>query len=239
MSFSRFESEDRRTVLLADSSFADQVFSRQVSSLRLNYSFDKRDSRLQPTVGTRYSGSLEYTGGPLGGTTNFIRGRGVFSHFLPLTKKGLRTVAAINAEIGAIKPFDGDQLFFNDRFYLGGENTIRGHRFRSIWVRDREGNTVLDVFGTPLGGDKFLQFNAELHFLVGGPFRVLLFGDAANVFSESQPYSFDGMRYTAGLEMQVNVPVFGAPLRFIWSENLNQRDDDRPESFQFSVGTSF
>lgn len=239
MSFSRFTSEDRRTLLLPDNTFSDQVFSRQVSSIRLSYSFDKRDNRLQPTVGTRYRASLEYTGGILGGTTDFVRGRGVYSYYKPVTKKGLRTVAAINVEIGAIKPFGGSQLFFNDRFYLGGENTIRGHRFRSIWVRDRDGNTVLDVFGTPLGGDKFLQFNAEYHLLLGGPFRILLFTDAANVFSEAQAYSFEGMRYTGGLEMQVNVPVFGAPLRFIWSRNLDPQVGDRFESFQFSIGTSF
>ena len=106
-------------------------------------------------------------------------------------------------------------------------------------MRDHNGNTVSDVFGPPLGGDKFLQFNAEYHFLLGGPFRAILFSDAANVFSESQGYSFDGMRYTGGLELQVNVPVFGAPLRFIWSRNLDAKPDDRFEGFQFSVGTSF
>ena len=43
----------------------------------------------------------------------------------------------------------------------------------------------------------------------------------------------------AGLEMQVNVPLFGAPLRFIYSRNLDPLPDDRFDTFQFSVGPSF
>ena len=43
----------------------------------------------------------------------------------------------------------------------------------------------------------------------------------------------------AGVELQVNVPLFGAPLRFIYSENIAPFPDDRFESFQFSIGPSF
>jgi hypothetical protein len=35
------------------------------------------------------------------------------------------------------------------------------------------------------------------------------------------------------------VPLLGAPLRFIWSSNLDELERDRFESFQFSVGPSF
>ena len=65
-----------------------------------------------------------------------------------------------------------------ERFYLGGENSIRGHRFRSIFLRKPNGDPVLDANGAILGGDSFVQFNLEYHFLLGGPFRLLLFGDA-------------------------------------------------------------
>jgi hypothetical protein len=40
--------------------------------------------------------------------------------------------------------------------------------------------------------------------------------------------------------MRVMVPVFGAPLRFIYSKNPGDEClGDRFESFQFSVGTTF
>jgi hypothetical protein len=48
-----------------------------------------------------------------------------------------------------------------------------------------------------------------------------------------------------GLELRINVPLFGAPLRFIWAhnldplENLPSFDQERFQSFDFSIGTSF
>lgn len=81
--------------------------------------------------------------------------------------------------------------------------------------------------------------NLEYHFLLGGPFRLLLFGDAGNVFGESQKFDLSNLRYTAGVELRVFLPVFGAPLRFIYAKNLDALPQDSFEDFQFSIGTSF
>lgn len=239
LSFSRFESLDRRPIELPDGEFFTQEFDRTVSSVRALWSRDRRNSRLQPTVGTRYNASLELAGGPLGGTTNFLRARGTYTRYQPITKTGLKTVGAINVEAGAIEPIDNSELFFFDRFYLGGENSVRGFRFRSIWARDAEGNTILDEFGTPVGGDRFLRANAELILLVGGPFRLIGYVDTGGVFITEQEFDIDQMRISSGLELQVNVPLFGAPLRFIYAQNVDPLPDDRFETFQFSIGPSF
>jgi outer membrane protein insertion porin family len=79
----------------------------------------------------------------------------------------------------------------------------------------------------------------EYHFLLGGPFRVLLFTDAGNVYGEGQSFNLSNLRYTAGVELRVLLPVFGAPLRFIYAKNLKALPEDSFESFQFSIGTSF
>ena len=149
------------------------------------------------------------------------------------------SVGALNVEFGYIRPFAGDELFFLDRFSLGGESSVRGFEFRSIWARDENGVTLLDDFGFPLGGDRFVQLNFELIFLVGGPFRLIGFADAGNVFVNSDDLSNFDMRYSTGIELQVNVPLFGAPLRFIYAQNLDPFPDDRFETFQFSIGPSF
>ncbi len=47
------------------------------------------------------------------------------------------------------------------------------------------------------------------------------------------------VRYSAGVEMRILVPVFGAPLRFIYAKNLKPLPADEFETFQFSIGTSF
>ena len=252
LSFSSFDSIDRRSFLRTDGTFAEIENDRGVNSLRLSYGYDRRDSRLQPTSGMRYSGSIDYAGGVLGGSTWYWRPRGTFTFYKPLTQGGFKSVGAINVEAAYIKPFGGPGedcdrigqpprgcLFFLDRFYLGGETSVRGFRFRSIWVRDENDVTETDRQGFPLGGDRSLQINAEFIILVGGPFRVIAFADAGKVWGESQSLDFSGFRTSAGIEMQVNVPLFGAPLRFIYATNLDPLPDDRFDTFQFSVGPSF
>lgn len=238
-SLSRFDAIDRRSQFNSLGDLVTQEFSRDVSSLRLVYGYDKRDSTLTPTRGMRYAGIIDYAGGALGGSTQYVRPRGSFSFFKPLVRNKLVTVAAFNVEGGVIEPLGNEELFFNDRFYLGGESSLRGHRFRSIWVREEDGTTRVDDQGFPIGGESFFQVNLEYQILIGGPFRFLGFFDAANVFASDQSPSFDDLRKTTGLELRINIPAFGAPLRFIWSNNLDPYEDDRFESFRFSVGAGF
>jgi outer membrane protein insertion porin family len=230
----------------------EQEFRFDRNSLSASYNFDSHDSRLEPTVGKRLRATLEYAGGVLGGDSYFWRPSIEMAYTRPLLKKGLRTVGRVNLEAGYIIPFgstaEGTErdLFFNDFFFLGGENSIRGFAFRRIWVRDPgTGEIIPDEQGFPQGGDKFFQLNLEHHFLVSGPFRVVLFADAGNVYSEEQNIDLSHLRSSAGIELRITVPLFGAPLRFIYARNLDPLDDvtasqqEQFDSFDFSIGTSF
>ncbi len=249
--FESLQSALFRFNLEEDAQRIEQGFSFNKSSLTATYRYDSHDSRLSPTRGKRLDVSLEYAGGPLGGQDYFVRGILNAAYTRPLLNKGLRTVGRVNLSLGWIDPFGKDsfgqdrQLFFLDRFLMGGDNTIRGYRFRSIWVRDPEtGRTILDENGFPQGGNKIFQLNLEHHFLVNGPFRIVAFADVGNVYGDDQDIDLDHLRGSAGIELRINVPLFGAPLRFIWSNNLdplsnNIGEEERFQSFDFSIGTSF
>ncbi len=227
-----------------------QEFSFNKSSITTTYGYDSHDSRLEPTRGRRVRASFEWAGGVLGGEDFFLRPTLNLAYTRPLTTRGLRTVGRINLSTAWIFPYGTEDgvprnLFYLNRFFLGGENTIRGYAFRSIWVRDEETNeTIFDESGFPQGGDKMFHLNTELHFLVAGPLRVVAFFDVGNVYGDQQRMSFSHVRSSAGLELRINVPLFGAPLRFIYAENLDPlsllgNDQERFESFDFSIGTSF
>jgi outer membrane protein assembly factor BamA len=167
-----------------------------------------------------------------------------------MTSLPVRTVAGFNVEAGIIRAFGGRQLFFFDRYRMGGENSLRGFRTGRVVVVDDDGNFIRDEFQFEQGGDRFLQLNLEYHFLVGGPFRIVFFSDGGNVFGAEcnvanqarcgeGDFDLGDLRYTAGVEMRILVPVFGAPLRFIYARNLRPLPNDDFESFQFSIGTSF
>jgi outer membrane protein insertion porin family len=210
------------------------------SSLRPVWGFDSRDNPFETTQGQKLNVAVEYAGNFLGGDNYFWRPEVSYSLFAPTFNAPVKQVFAINGEVGLIKPYGGHTIPILERFYLGGENSIRGHRFRSIFLRDAKGQPVKDpLTQTILGGDKYEQLNVEYHFILGGPFRLLAFVDSGNVYGEGQSFNLSNLRYTAGAELRVLLPVFGAPLRFIYSHNLNPKPGDSFEAFQFSIGTSF
>jgi outer membrane protein assembly factor BamA len=154
----------------------------------------------------------------------------------------VRSVFGLNTEVGYLRPFD-EGIESNLRYYfLGGERSLRGFAPRSLVPLDDAGLPIRDEFLRLRGGDRFAQINAEYHFLAGGPFRVVLFTDSANVWAPDQDLDFERLYWTAGVELRVLVPVFGAPLRFIYAFNLGDEPplgNDDFEDFQFSIGTTF
>jgi outer membrane protein insertion porin family len=253
LSYSWFEREDRVSVLGADGAIVPILYDIRNSSVRPSYSFDSRDSRLETTRGVKFVGSVEYAGGVLGGNNYFVRPEVGVSWFQPVTYNPVRTVFATNLEAGWIEPIQNREIVPLERYFMGGENSIRGFDFRDITVRCEGGEPypfrpnqpcrpderLIDETGALLGGDKFLQFNLEYHLLLGGPFRVIGFFDAVNVFGADQSIDLGRMRMSAGAELRIFVPVFGAPLRFIYATNLDPLPDDRFEGFQFSIGATF
>ncbi|MCY3963927.1 MAG: outer membrane protein assembly factor BamA [Acidobacteria bacterium] len=245
-----FQDPEERDETTSDT--VEHLFEFNRRSITATYQFDSHNNRLEPIRGKRLIASLEYAGGPLGGESFFIRPSLTAAITTPVTMGAWRTVARANVQLGYIQPFGSDnegnlrQLFFLDRYLLGGENSLRGFAFRSIWVRDPEtGRTLLDANGFPQGGNKSVVINLEHHTLVNGPFRVVAFVDAGNVYGDDQDVDFSHMRMSAGIELRVNVPILGAPLRFIYATNLNPLPDlggfdrERFDSFDFSIGTSF
>jgi outer membrane protein insertion porin family len=253
VSWSLFDRTDRVSVLGPDFQLVPLEFTISNSSIRPTYVFESRDSRLEPTTGKRILASIEYAGGVLGGNNSFIRPQVDFSWFKPVSVVPVKTVLGFNIEGGWIEATEGKELVPLERYFLGGETTVRGFEFRDLTVRCEGGEPypgrpelpcgpeerLIDRNGALLGGDKYVQLNLEYHVLVGGPFRIVGFFDAANVFGEQQSIDYKRLRTSAGVEMRIFVPVFGAPLRFIYAKNLDPLPDDTFETFQFSIGTTF
>jgi len=239
ISFNRSRGNNTRSLYDTNGNLVTEAVEVYNSSIRPGYLYESRDSRAEPTRGKHFHFSLEIAGGVLGGSNYFLRPESGFSIFQPVFIGRAKQVAAFNVESGWIQPYGGHPLTYLQTYFLGGETSVRGFKYRSIWVRDKRHKTVYDASGFPLGGNKFLQLNGEYHFLLGGPFRLIFFADAGAVFADSQSYDPNLLRTSAGVEIRIFVPVFGAPLRFIYSRNLHPLPDDEFESFQFSIGATF
>jgi len=252
MSYSLFDRNDKVSVLGTDGTLIPVEYKVRNSSLRPTYLFNSVDNRAEPTIGKKLTASVEFAGGVLGGNNYFIRPELGATYFHPLSYVPVKTVFGVNLEGGWLEPLEGRAIVPLERYFLGGENSIRGFNFRDLTVRCEGGEPypgraepcakderLIDQSGALLGGDRYVQLNLEYHLLLGGPFRLIGFFDAANVFSRDQKIDLSRLRQTAGVELRIFVPVFGAPLRFIYSKSLDPLPDDRFEGFQFSIGATF
>jgi outer membrane protein insertion porin family len=224
----------------------------EISSLRPTYTYNSIDNRFEPRRGMKLQGSLEYAGGVLGGSEYFYRPTLTFTYYRPLTGYPLETVFGFNIEGGLIEPFGGRDLQRFSLFRLGGDTSVRGFERYRLYARDADTDEFIrDQNGFPIGGDRYIQANLEYHVLVSGPFRIIAFVDAGQVYApaiigldgeltENQSFDLGRLRYSAGAELRITLPVLGgAPLRFIWANNLTELPGDDFNSFSFSIGSTF
>ena len=187
---------------------------------------DKRDSVIYPTAGTfqRITADVGLPGADL----TYYRTNVQHQWYYPMTRV---YTLYFNGQIGYADGYDGKPLPFYKVFYLGGVNSVRGYETASIGPKDSNGDS--------LGGSHLLLGNLEFLFPFPGlgkdrSVRLGLFIDAGLV---AEKYDFNEMRYSTGLAFSWYSPV--GPLKLSYGKALNPQPDDRLESIQFTLGTTF
>ena len=187
---------------------------------------DKRDSVIYPTAGTfqRITADVGLPGADL----TYYRTNVQHQWYYPLTRE---YTLYFNGQIGYADGYDGKPLPFYKVFYLGGVNSVRGYETASIGPKDSNGDS--------LGGSHLLLGNFEFLFPFPGlgkdrSVRLGFFVDAGLV---GETYDFAEMRYSTGLAFSWYSPV--GPLKLSFGKALNPQPDDRLESIQFTLGTTF
>ncbi len=200
------------------------------------YGYDSRDDPFDPNEGVSTFTRIRTAGGFLGGDFNYVRPEAGFSLFKPLSR---RVILAANLEGGWIRPFGGSRIPLYDRYFLGGERSLRGFSYYSVVPRKANGDFFLTPNGSRMGGDRYLQLNLEYQIKLGGPLKLIFFTDIGNTWHELQGWQLGLLRYSAGAELRITLPIFQAPLRFIYGVNLKPFPDEKRTDFQFSIGSTF
>jgi len=187
------------------------------------------DSPLTPTRGMMYSAMLKYAGTFLGGDIDLIKPSFEFSRYQPTFGK---QVFGVHVSYEFIKAIRNSKVPYWEKFYLGGERSIRGYEVYTIGPRSPE--------GALLGGDKSLYFNAEYIIPVGGPLYGIFFYDIGNSLATGDKFSLKNMYSSAGFEARIFVPALRVPFRLIFSYNNKKiYETDSNFAFRFAVGTTF
>ncbi|MHB1085624.1 MAG: outer membrane protein assembly factor BamA [Thiobacillus sp.] len=217
--------------------FVGPTGNRDDNTLRLDASWarDTRNSYLFPTKGMLQRVAVEY-GTPVGSLQYYKLS---FQHqqFVPLGKS---FTLMLNGEVGIGNGLGGDELPFFKNFYAGGNSSVRGFANGTLGPKD--------VNGDALGGNRRVIGNAELFFPLPGikddqSLRMSAFVDAGASFGPYdnkglyENFAFGDLRYSAGLAVLWVSPL--GPLKFSLAQPIVEKDGDKKEVFQFTLGNVF
>ncbi len=205
-----------------------QLGTRSSTGFRTALFRDTRDYYLDPRSGWRIGGGFDIGTPYMGGTNNFIK---YYVDAIKVTPLPFDMRLSLRTRFGEVQALGGTQIPLNERFFVGGINTMRGFSF------GRAGPTVPTTHA-PYGAAKQLIFNAELIFTVSAEAKLngVLFFDYGKGFDDNEPLSLN-LRPAAGIEGRWISP-FG-PLRVAYGINLDRRTGERMGVFEFTIGTLF
>ncbi len=203
-----------------------------LSSITSTLSRNTTDYRLDPSRGSTSALSIEFAG--IGGTEKFIKYTTDHRHFWPWR---WGTVFSLRGHLGFIQGHGGREVPIDERFFLGGLNSIRGFQARQVGPRIRRVDGGFETFEY-IGGVKAAFFNAEYLFPIVREvgLKGVLFFDTGNAWDSGQDF-FSDMRYSTGAGIRWFSPI--GPLRLEWGRNLDPRDGEPNSRLDFSIGTVF
>lgn len=229
----RFETVEIDNVTATSSKYIlDSEGKTSTSSLTSIISRDSRDDYLNPASGSNNSLSLEYAGGFLGQDNNFYKLVGSSAWFFPGWKNH---TMMFRGRLGYAESTDEKELHIDERFFLGGMNSVRGYEHRSIGPEEKG----IDGLWYVVGGSKEVLFNAEYLFYISedAGLKGLFFFDAGNVYAESESYDFGDLRKSVGYGVRWYSPV--GPLRLEWGHALDPKPGESTSRWEFSIGSFF
>lgn len=175
----------------------DFVLLNNKSGFTLGATLDKSNDLFDPTKGWKFSGNFSYMGPAFLSRLTYTRliVEGSKYHHIGA---GLHLAARVRA--GVMQPTGGTrQTPIEDRFLLGGANSLRG------WARNQiipAGQGELQ-----LGGNSMLEAGMELRLPVYDIFGAALFIDAGNVWKEAFEHDVTDLLYNAGIGLRVRTPI--------------------------------
>ncbi|MCK5695388.1 MAG: outer membrane protein assembly factor BamA [Desulfobacula sp.] len=202
------------------------------SSIKPFINYDSRDDFFLPTEGSKHRFSIEYAGEFLGGEIDYTKYLIETGVFFPLFWK---FTGALHAEAGYLDDRTGNTFDIDYvKFYLGGMNSIRGFDKWDINA-SQPGETRLR------GGEKYVQFNAEITFPFAEKYKVagVFFYDRGDVYATSQNIDLSDQYSSFGTGVRWNSPMGPIRLEYAWVIDGKHVKERGHGQFEFAIGAFF
>ncbi len=234
---------DNEARLLGDT----DSFERSIGSLEVGIQRDWRNDRLFPTEGyfLRFQNRLAQEA--LGSDVNFVNPEFDAQNFIPFWGS---TFWALRFNYKTIDGFGGGRagrVPSFEKFFLGGNQNVRGYDFRDIAVYKKkcpgvsENRNDPNEFDRCSGGKSAFFSNFELRYpAIERTMQVFAFTDIGSVFEDSWEIDSD-FKQATGIGLLVRSPM--GPINISWSQRMEPTnpgaEDDGETQIDFNVGTGF
>jgi len=219
------DTEIRDVVEYAPLALQEEEGKATVSSATIGLIRDTRDSRINPTEGSRQNLTLEVAGGLLGGDEDFYKVILSTTHFWKI-KGNDRLILNWRARAGVVQEYgDTDKVRIFERFFLGGANTIRGYAYRDVGPKDERGD--------PLGGEAMFLTNLELVFPIAEKLNGAVFVDTGNVWWDASDFDPTDVDTGVGVGVRIATPI--GPIKLDYGYAIEEHE----ARLHFSVGWTF
>ena len=141
----------------------------------------------------------------------------------------------LSAELGYADAYGDNEVPFFEHYFAGGARSVRGYRDFSLGPRDSTNNDPFGGTFRTVGSTELLFPPPLLQDMAN--IRMSLFFDAGQVYESYEDFDAGEIRTSVGVGMTWLSPV-GA-LTFSLAQALNDKPEDRLQSFQFSIGATF
>jgi outer membrane protein insertion porin family len=195
--------------------------------LTANLVRDTRLDRFMPASGYYTTYFAQYVGGILGGDDSFIKLEYSWARYQPATG---RTVYATRIKAGWVKQTGSSHSVpTEDRFYLGGANSIRGFAENSIGPRRADGSND--------GANSYLIFNQELRTPLFWRFWGSMFTDLGNGWASFSDAGLDNILFSYGVGIQFISPA--GPLRLDYAHRVEAAGYNAGDRFHVTILYAF
>ncbi len=225
-----------------DASFIARLFPQvRLSAFSLALARDTRDDVVDPQGGTFVTADGTIAARVLGSEVGFSKA--YVSGFWYRNLGHPRLVFATGLRLGLASPFARrspddliQQVPASDRFFAGGDTTIRGFALDSVAVPE-----LISANGFPIGGNAVVIMNGELRAPVWRDLTGALFIDGGNVFRLPSDIDLGELRGSVGFGLRYRSPL--GPIRVDLGFKLDRRvivDRLEPRTaLHFSIGQAF
>ncbi len=206
-------------------------YTGAISSLSPTIYYNSVDSPIFPTRGTKILFNYRYSGGLLGGDVNLHKTKFQLVKFIPVWKRHRHTLG-FQLVFQNLITFGDKPIPTLEKFFLGGEQSIRGFDYYQVGPRNENGDRI--------GGNKAFFLNLQYEIPINRSLSTAAFFDMGNAYDFDSPISLKNVYSSLGVELKVFVPMLNVPFRliFAYTPRTLKKDDDH-FAFKFTIGPSF